>query len=100
MRFVLPQRVLRLLVVVLCPKRYLSYESLKQAAKAHYGLVFDEEGLGWANWWATGVTIQSFGHPTDEWLLKMLEEAGALRRLSDSCALIENRAAPMEEAQA
>jgi len=38
------------------------------------------------------VDITSFGGATDEWLIKMLQESGALRKLSDSCALVENTA--------
>jgi len=96
-RFVLNGRILRLLVVSLCSGRRITYDTFREAARAHFGLVFDESGLGQANGWATGVQTESFGKATDDWLIKMLEEAGALRRLSDSCALVENAAAVGEQ---
>jgi hypothetical protein len=96
MRFVLNVRLLRLLIIALSPGRRMTYETFKRAAEAHFGFAFDEDALGRTNEWATGVRIESFGGPTDEWLAGMLEEAGALRRLSDSCALVENAAAAPE----
>jgi len=90
MRFVLNERLLRFLVMTLVPAKRLTYESFKTLAEMHYGLTFDESGLSHASAWATGVQIESFGGSTDEWLQEMLEAAGILRRLSDSCALVEN----------
>lgn len=94
MRFVLNTRLLRMLLVALSPSRRTTYETFKLAAEAHFGLAFDEAAIGRANAWATGVGTASFGGATDDWLAKMLEEAGALRRLSDSCSLVENTAVP------
>lgn len=93
-RIVLNGQLMRFLIIALSPGRRMTYETFKLAAEAHFGLVFDEVSLSKANTWATGVNTESFGGATDDWLLKMLEEAGALRRLSDSCALVENTAAP------
>ena len=92
MRFVLNPRLLRLLIVILLPGRRMTYDAFKLAAESHFGLAFDEAAMGRANAWATGVDITSFGGATDEWLIKMLQESGALRKLSDSCALVENTA--------
>lgn len=92
MRFVLNPRLLRLLIVILLPGRRMTYDAFKLAAESHFGLAFDEMAIGRANAWATGVGITSFGSATDEWLVKMLQESGALRKLSDSCALVENTA--------
>jgi hypothetical protein len=92
MRFVLNPRLLRLLIVILLPGRRMTYDAFKLAAESHFGLAFDETAMGRANAWATGVDITSFGGATDEWLIKMLQESGALRKLSDSCALVENTA--------
>jgi len=92
MRFVLNPRLLRLLIVILLPGRRMTYDAFKLAAESHFGLAFDEAAIGRANAWATGVDITSFGGATDEWLIKMLQESGALRKLSDSCALVENTA--------
>lgn len=92
MRFVLNPRLLRLLIVILLPGRRMTYDAFKLAAESHFGLAFDEAAIGRANAWATKVDITSFGGATDEWLIKMLQESGALRKLSDSCALVENTA--------
>lgn len=92
MRFVLNARLLRLLVVALSPGRRMTYDDFKRAANVHFGLALDEEALGDAAWWGTGSGIESFGGATDDWVVNMLEEAGSLRRLSDSCALVENMA--------
>ncbi len=93
-RFVLNARLLRLLVISLSPGRRMTYDDFKLAAMAHFGLAFDEKALGEAAAWSTETGIESFGSATDDWAVNMLEEAGALRRLSDSCALVENLAAP------
>jgi hypothetical protein len=92
MRFVMNDRILRCLVVSLLPARRISYDSFKNAAEAHYGFVFDERGFCRANQWATGVRTESLEGVSDEWLINMLEESGSLRKLSDSCSLVENRA--------
>ncbi len=97
MRFVLNERLLRLLVVTLIPSRRLTYDSFKRLAEAHYGLALDEPSLGRASKWARGVKIESFEEPTDEWFQNMLEAAGVLRRLSDSCSLVENLASHGKE---
>lgn len=97
MRFVLNSRLLRLMIVALLPNRRMTYETFKLATEMHFGLAFDEAAIGRANAWATGVNTATFGGTTDDWLIKMLDEAGALRRLSDSCALIENTAAQETE---
>lgn len=92
MRFVMNDRLLRCLIVSLLPARRISYDSFKNAAEAHYGFVFDEWGFCRANQWATGVRTESLEGVSDEWLINMLEESGSLRKLSDSCSLVENRA--------
>jgi len=92
MRFVLNERLLRFLVITLIPGKRLTYDTFKTLVEAHYGLVFDESALSRISEWATGIRIESFGGSTDEWLQEMLEAAGILRRLSDSCALVENPA--------
>ena len=93
-RFVINARLLCLLVVAISPGRRMTYDDFKRAAKAHFGLAFGEDSLSAAAKWATGAEIESFGGATDDWVVTMLEEAGSLRRLSDSCALVENMAAP------
>lgn len=95
-RFVLTGQLLRLLLVTLLPNRRITYDTFKQAAEAHFGMAFDEDALRRASQWSSGSAIESFDGPTDDWLAKLLEEAGALRRLSDSCALVENTLSPDE----
>jgi hypothetical protein len=90
MRFVLNERLVRFLVMTLVPAKRLTYDTFKALAEAHYGLIFDELALSRTSEWATGARIESFGGSTDEWLQETLEAAGILRRLSDSCALVEN----------
>jgi hypothetical protein len=90
MRFVLNEQILHFLVMTLVPSQRLTYDSFKQFSEAHYGLAFDEGAINRANQWATGISIGSFEGKPDEWLQDMLEASGVLRRLSDSCALLEN----------
>jgi hypothetical protein len=92
MRFILNDRLLRCLMVTLLPARRISYDTFKKTAEAHYGFVFDERGFCKANEWSTGVHTESLEGVSDEWLVKMLEESGSLKRLSDSCSLVENNA--------
>ncbi|HHX70229.1 MAG TPA: hypothetical protein GX708_19535 [Gallicola sp.] len=90
MRFVLTGTLIRFLIVALCPEPRLTYDSFKKGAEVHFGMVFDEDSLNRANCWAIQSTNETYFNGTDEWLIKMIEEAGALRRLSDSCAMVEN----------
>jgi hypothetical protein len=92
MRFVLNEKMLRFLVITLVPSKRLTYDSFKKYAELHYGLALDEGAISRANKWATGFAIGSFEDKPDEWLQDMLEASGFLRRLSDSCALVENPA--------
>ncbi len=93
-RFVLNANLLRLLVICLSPGRRMTYDDFKRAAISHFGLAFDENALGASASWAMETGTESFGGATDDWVVNMLEEAGSLRRLSDSCALVENLASP------
>ena len=90
MRFVINERLLRLLVVALIPSGRLTYDSFKRLVEHHYGLAIDEPSLSRASNWASRIIIESFEDPTDDWFQDMLEAAGVLRRLSDSCSIVEN----------
>jgi hypothetical protein len=90
-RFVLTDRILRYLVLTVVPAGgRLRYDRFKELVEARHGLVFDGDALGRASSWTGGATWEFYGSSTDQWLQGMLEAAGTLRRLSDSCALVEN----------
>jgi hypothetical protein len=91
-RFVLNERLLRFLVVALVPSRRITFDSFKERARGHFGIVFDSVSLEKANAWATGIKAETLSRESDEWLAEMLDESGSFRRLSDSCALVENLA--------
>jgi hypothetical protein len=96
-RFVLNERILRYLVLTVVPAGgRLRYDTFKALVGARHGLVFDGDALGRANSWTGGAAWGFYGLSMDQWLLEMLEAAGMLRRLSDSCALVENLVAAPE----
>ncbi len=93
-RFTLNEQLLRLLVVTTVPVGgRLTYDSFKKLVKARCGLVFDADGFAQASTWADGVGEVHLGSHCDAWLQEMLQAAGLLIELSDSCALVENPAA-------
>ena len=92
MRFVMNERLLRFLVVTLVPEKRITYDSFLNKAEEHFGLAFDNAALSRASEWATGRAFGTLGSSSDEWFQDMLDAAGVLRRLSDSCALVENPA--------
>jgi len=93
-RFVLNERILRYLVLTVVPAGgRLRYDTFKELVEARHGLVFDGDALGRAGSWTGGTPWGFYGSSMDQWLLEMLEAAGMLRRLSDSCALVESAAA-------
>lgn len=94
MRFVFNDRLLRYLVITLVPRRRITFDRFKAAAEMHFGFCFDGGALSRANRWITGRKNESFDGEADRWLISMLEGAGCLKSLSDSCALVENSASP------
>ena len=91
-RFVLNEQLLRLLVVTTVPVGgRLTFDRFKELLKSRHGLVFDAKGLYLASEWLCGKGIY-LPADTDQWLQEMLEAAGFLIHLSDSCALIHNPA--------
>jgi hypothetical protein len=92
-RFTLNEQLLRLLVVTTVPiGGRLTYDRFKQLVEARHGFVFDAEGFARASVWTDGIGQTFVGSSIDAWLQEMLEAAGLLIRLSDSCALVENPA--------
>ena len=89
-RFVFNDRILRFLVLsVLRPGERVTYESFKKLLFAHYGILVDDEGLGFSCAWSGTSRLTTLGGKTDEWLIEMLD-ASVLIRLSDSCSLVMN----------
>ncbi|MGJ8653036.1 MAG: hypothetical protein ACSHX8_07165 [Opitutaceae bacterium] len=96
-RFVLNQQLLRLFVVTTVPHGgRLTFDTFKKLLEQRHGLVFDESGLDRASRWLGGKGIY-LPADTDKWLREMLEAAGFLIHLSDSCALVHNPADTQKE---
>lgn len=92
-RFTLNERLLRFLVVTTVPiGGRLTYASFKKVVEARHGLVFDLDGFRRASKWVDGSSWRFGDAEIDTWLQEMLEAAGLLLHLSDSCALVVNPA--------
>ncbi len=92
-RFTLNEHLLRFLVVTIVPiGGRLTLDRFKELAESRHGLVFDAMGFTRASQWADGVSDIHLGSDCDIWLQDMLEAAGLLQHLSDSCALVANPA--------
>jgi hypothetical protein len=92
-RFTLNEQLLRLLVVTTVPiGGRLTYDRFKELVEARYGLVFDADGFTRASSWVDGNNQPVVGSGIDAWLQEMLDAAGLLIHLSDSCALVVNPA--------
>lgn len=91
-RFILSEQLLRLFVLTTVPLGgRLTFDTFKSLLEKHHGLVFDANGIDRASQWLCGKGIY-LPADTDRWLQDMLESAGFLIHLSDSCALIHNPA--------
>lgn len=89
-RMVLTESLLRSLVLVLVrPGSDLTYDTFKTEVAAHFGLVFDREGIR-RTMTEIGYPCDDQGHDVDAWVLNTLENAGMLVPLSDSCSLVRN----------
>jgi len=89
-RFVLNEQLLRLLVLTTVPRGgRLTFDTFKELLERRYGLVFDANGIDRASRWLSGRRIY-LPADTDVWLQEMLDAAGFLIHLSDSCALVHN----------
>ena len=97
-RFVLSERILRLLVLTLIPsQKHLSLETFKRRIRAWHGFDFDAEGLEETQRWLSGKTAL-FPTRCDSWLRDMLEDGNFLIPLSDACSLVRNPIAESREA--
>jgi hypothetical protein len=96
-RFVLNEQMLRFLVITTIPLGgRLTFDTFKQILENRHGLVFDADGMNRASEWLTGTGLY-LPADTDSWLQDMLEAAGFLIQLSDSCALVSNPADVIEK---
>jgi len=92
-RFTLNEQLLRLLVVTTVPiGGRLTYDRFKELVETRHGFVFDGDGFTRASAWADGTDQPIVDRGIDAWLLEMLDAAGLLIHLSDSCALVVNPA--------
>ena len=92
-RFTLNEKLLKLLVVTTVPiGGRLTYNRFKELVEARHGLVFDGDGFTRASAWMDGIDQPVVENSIDAWLQEMLDAAGLLIHLSDSCALVVNPA--------
>ena len=70
----------------------MTYDRFKELVEARHGLVFDGDGFTRASAWVDGTDQPVVGNGIDAWLQDMLDAAGLLIHLSDSCALVVNPA--------
>jgi hypothetical protein len=90
-RFVLNDRLLRFLVMsVIRPGERVTYETFKKLMFAHYGIALDDEKIAQACEWCGTGPLTTLGGNSDAWVTKMLNAAGVLLRLSDSCSMVTN----------
>jgi hypothetical protein len=90
-RFTLNEQLLRLLVVTTVPiGGRMTYDRFKELIETRYGLVFDNAGFTRAINWVDGNYLRMVGNGIDDWFQEMLDAAGLLIQLSDSCALVVN----------
>jgi len=90
-RFVLNDRLLRYLVLsTIRPGQRVTFDSFKRLLLAHHGLAVDDESIGRSCLWSGTSRLTTLGGHIDDWLIEMLDAAGMLIRLSDSCSLVVN----------
>lgn len=90
-RFVFNEKLLRFLVLVtIRPGERVTYDTFKKLIFSHYGLAVDDETIGRSCQWSGTGRLTTLGGDADAWLTEMLEAAGVLIRLSDSCSLVIN----------
>lgn len=89
-RFVMSERILRLLVLTLVPaKGHLTLDRFKSLMRAWHGFVFDADGFAETQRWMSG-RAAIFPTRSDAWLRNMLEDGNFLIHLSDACSLVHN----------
>lgn len=97
-RFVLSERILRLLILTLVPAEgHLTLDSFKTRVRLWHGFVFDAEGFEDVQRWLSG-RAAIFPTRCDAWLRDMLEDGNFLIHLSDACSLVHNPIMERQEA--
>ena len=97
-RFVLSERILRLLVLTLVPAQgHLTLDRFKARVRTWHGFVFDADGFEEAQHWLSG-RAAIFPTRCDAWLRDMLEDGNFLIHLSDACSLVHNPIMERQEA--
>lgn len=90
-RFIFNDKILRFLVLsLLRPGERVTYDTFKKLLLTHYGIAVDDAGLAASCEWSGTSRLSTLGGDSDEWLIEMLNAAGVLIRLSDSCSLVRN----------
>ncbi|MGQ9557941.1 MAG: hypothetical protein ACUVTU_08285 [Desulfurispora sp.] len=90
-RFVLEERLLRLLVLTILPPGYsCTYPEFLQRVYAHYGIALEGVQLQEALRFAGRFAGTDFILPEREWPVTMLRAAGFLVELSDAFSLVKN----------
>lgn len=90
-RFVVNEKILRFLVLsVLRPGERVTYDTFKKLLLSHYGIAVDDRGLTSSCEWSGTSRLTTLGGNADNWLIDMLNAAGVLIHLSDSCSLVRN----------
>ncbi|HLW08110.1 MAG TPA: hypothetical protein VKY45_11170, partial [Marinilabiliaceae bacterium] len=88
-RFVMTERVLRYLVLVLVPPgQRCTYEEFLQRLYLHFGIAVEENNLIDATMWSGFTANQSV--QAGSWLQNMLSAGGFLIKLSDSHSIVHN----------
>jgi len=90
-RFVLPDHLLRYLVLTIVrPGERMTYDTFMDQIFLRVGIALSGKYLNRACEWSGSYPPAAIGEDTDQWLTDMLEGAGVLVRLSDSCSMVEN----------
>lgn len=90
-RFVLTDQLLRYLVLAIVrPGARMTYESFLEQVFMRFGMALGGKYLKQACEWTGTHPPAALNGDADQWLIDMLEGAGVLVRLSDSCSMVEN----------
>lgn len=90
MRFTLNDKILRYLVLSLLPSSRMTLDAFKRQMEFFHGIVVDPARLVASRNWALRTNELQGDFHNEEYLERMLEAAGVLVRLSDSCSLVKN----------
>jgi hypothetical protein len=89
-RIVMTDRILRYMLLSLVPGQRMTLDTLKLQMELHHNLVFEESALRADREMSTRKELLDSSEYADCHLEQMLDAAGVLVRLSDSCSLVRN----------